>query len=476
MFQGDAARERRQRTMTRLCLTIVVLAMSGPAHAQGLLVGANGETPRRAVTHLIVMRGDAGAVWTLATEVERAEEPVAFVVAVPASVRERHVGRGRRSALRSVERVSAPTLVELWERDPCVTAFTGSTGTGAPTGASRDTPLAPSAGTPRWFLSRPRELPRRLRERGFSLSDAGALAGAEQLLVVVSEARSDAGPRLVGPVRIEVAEGAPLPTLGTAGELWLSVLARERFEIAGRRTVPVQTRHELAAGAAAAFPEIYRALATRTLERSPDAVVLEHARSLGRCERCVRANELGALGADALYPDASNPSWARWSGLMGELVSTRMRLRTDGSPLQLQPGTPLAGGREMEAASTHGASPSSENWFVARFTIRHPWAGPIDCAAPARGGWSPVPSRLDEPSVPPVTTLDEAFPRGIPALDIPPAPPAPLVRREPPAPAADPSPPSARSGCRCHAGATGGTPILTMLALLLLATRARPRR
>ena len=453
--------------MTRLCLTIVVLAMSGPAHAQGLLVGANGETPRRGVTHLIVMRGDAGAVWTLATEVERAEEPVAFVVAVPASVRERHVGRGRRAALRSVERVSAPTLVELWERDPCVPAWAAPPPTEAPTGAARDTPLAPSAGTPRWFLSRPRELPRRLRERGFSVTDTGALAGAEQLLVVVSEARSDAGPRLVGPVRIEVAEGAPLPTLGTAGELWLSVLARERFEIAGRRTVPIQTRHELAAGAAAAFPEIYR---------SPDAVVLEHARSLGRCERCLRANELGALGADALHPDASSPSWARWSGLMSELVSTRMRLRTDGSPLQLRPGTPLAGGREMEAASAHGASPSSENWFVARFTIRHPWAGPIDCAAPARGGWSPVPSGLDERPVPPVTTLEEAFPRGIPALDIPPAPRAPPVRREPPAPAADPSPPSARSGCQCHAGATGGTPILTMLALLLLATRARPRR
>ena len=54
---------------------------------------------------------------------------------------------------------------------------------------------------------------------------------------------------------------------------------------------------------------------------------------------------------------------------------------------------PVTGGREQwgKGGLEYGAIPSNQNFFQARFAVRHYWTGPMACKSPQRNIWGGPP-------------------------------------------------------------------------------------
>ena len=188
-------------------------------------------------------------------------------------------------------------------------------------------------------------------------------------------------------------------------------------------------------------------------------------------------------------------------GMGSSLVLTRLHTRygRDGldADLVFERAEPIAGGREVrdpDGALEHGARPGAYNNFQARYAIRHPWEGEIDCEAPRRGIWGGPPEGGGS-RVAPATglgharrgalRLEELVPSGLGDLAPAAHAQAPAGAIEEAAPAegpADPTPagalqPAAQaSGCACRASAARSGPTWLLLVSLAVALRSRRRR
>jgi hypothetical protein len=202
-----------------------------------------------------------------------------------------------------------------------------------------------------------------------------------------------------------------------------------------------------------------------------------------------------------LYPIIFNASsWGGGGRSSSNLVLTRLHARYGrdslGEDLVFRTAGAIVGGREIRSEAgglEHGAVPSTNNNFQARYAIRHPWSGPIACATPTRGIWGGPPNAA-APS--PIAAQKLAFaPRGkvelasmlrqsvpelslggtalVPATGAPPSPEAPEAVVPMPAPAR-------RSFCAVCSGpgprfGVPGTLVAVAFGLVLARRRRRPR-
>ena len=62
---------------------------------------------------------------------------------------------------------------------------------------------------------------------------------------------------------------------------------------------------------------------------------------------------------------------------------------------------PVTGGREQWSRQgiEYGAVASQQNYFQARYAIRHPWTGPIRCEHPVRNVWGGPPDGNYQPTI-----------------------------------------------------------------------------
>ena len=189
-------------------------------------------------------------------------------------------------------------------------------------------------------------------------------------------------------------------------DLLIHVLARGvRYEVANYENVAIPTNLDVVEEARSQFGSFYAALFDRLLERNPGSVVTEYAWGAGSCDPCptdvLSAAELTTLGADVLptYERAlrGRSSTKLAMTMPGDFVLTRLHARYGkgalGEDLVFKAGTPIEGGREVrneEGLLEEGVLPSSSglNNFQARYAIRHPWTGPIECDDPVRGIWA----------------------------------------------------------------------------------------
>ena len=102
----------------------------------------------------------------------------------------------------------------------------------------------------------------------------------------------------------------------------------------------------------------------------------------------------------------------------GNFVLTRLHARYGKSDmkddLRFREAKPVTGGREQWSKNglEFGATPSPQNFFQARYAIRHAWTGPIKCQNPVRGRWGGRPGH-DEDEIATQPALNLAFaPRG----------------------------------------------------------------
>ena len=69
--------------------------------------------------------------------------------------------------------------------------------------------------------------------------------------------------------------------------------------------------------------------------------------------------------------------------------------------LRFREGKPVTGGREQwsKQGLEYGAAPSTQNFFQARYAVRHWWTGPVKCKNPQRGVWGGPPDGNYQPTL-----------------------------------------------------------------------------
>jgi hypothetical protein len=69
--------------------------------------------------------------------------------------------------------------------------------------------------------------------------------------------------------------------------------------------------------------------------------------------------------------------------------------------LRFRVAKPVTGGREQWSKNglEYGAMPSAQNFFQARYAIRHWWTGPVKCEHPVRGVWGGPPDGNYQPTI-----------------------------------------------------------------------------
>ena len=142
------------------------------------------------------------------------------------------------------------------------------------------------------------------------------------------------------------------------------------------------------------FGEFYAALFDKTIEANPGAVVTEYAWTAVpnyHCDPCTDADisnpDLMTLGGDVIGGQIA----------AGNFVLTRLHTRYGKGDmkddLRFREAKPVTGGREQwsKGGLEYGAVASPQNFFQARYAVRHWWTGPIRCKSPQRGVWGGPP-------------------------------------------------------------------------------------
>jgi hypothetical protein len=170
--------------------------------------------------------------------------------------------------------------------------------------------------------------------------------------------------------------------------------ADKRYEVANYKNVFIPTNFDVKNSVKTRFGEFYASLFDKTIEKNPGAVVTEYAWTAVpnyHCDPCTNADvsnpDLMTLGADITGGQLAK----------GTFVLTRLHARYGKADmkddLRFREAKPVTGGREQwgKDGIEYGATPSAQNYFQARYAIRHWWSGPIKCAKPQRGIWGGPP-------------------------------------------------------------------------------------
>jgi hypothetical protein len=277
-------------------------------------------------------------------------------------------------------------------------------------------------------------------------------------------------------------------------DLIVNVLsAAKRYEVANYKNVTIPTNLEVKDAVKSRFAEFYAALFDRTVEANPGAVVTEYAWTAVPQYHCDPCPELDVTQADVmtLGGDVVGGQLAA-----GTFVLTRLHARYGArdmkDDLRFRAAKPITGGREewtRPGQLEHGARPSDQNYFQARYAVRHAWTGPVACAHPQRGIWGGPPDGADNQLV--VASKAAFAPRGqlslpqmikrdLPEIGVrkwrptpkpkaPPGPPGPMLEKPLP-----PAPPKATPGKVKAMGFGGGVASgLALIGIVALVGRRR---
>jgi hypothetical protein len=265
-----------------------------------------------------------------------------------------------------------------------------------------------------------------LHREGYNIPEGGEpyfrpyVASGSKFFVAkvdVTKVKMEDGVALLSPLRFHYdSEELKLPVrlglINSSGtqDLIVHILARgTRYEVANYPNVTIPTNIDVSEEASEKFGTFYTTLFDRTLEKNPKAVVTEYAWEPTSCDPCpgpaMSLGDLASFGVDVLPAakpiDASNQPPGRGSlnwNTGAQFVLTRLHARYTkeslGEDLTFKAVPAITGGREVTAADgklEHGSQASSFNNFQARYAVRHPWAGAIECKQPHRGVWGGKP-------------------------------------------------------------------------------------
>ncbi len=537
-----------------LTCAVLSAATASSAHAFcGFYVSGAGADMFNNATQVVMMREGKRTVLSMQNGYQGPPEDFAMVVPVPVVLQEENVKTLDDAIFDRVDALAAPRLVEYWEEDPCQPRVKYDMAARAvmESGAIADEEDSAGGGLGVTIEAQfevgeyeivilsakdSTGLDTWLRQEKYQIP-----SGAEPLLkpyvqggmkFFVAKVNADKvtfkdGQAVLSPLRFhydsdEFSLPVRLGMINSAGtqDLIVHILARgQRYEVANYKNVTIPTNLDVKDAARDRFGEFYAALFDRTLAKTPKSVVTEYSWDASSCDPCptpaLTPSELATLGYDVLYTPMPKPKAARdavdellandgaiaptpppqqWPG---GFVLTRLHARysKDGlaDDLVFKAAPPIAGGREFRAQGDkleQGASSSSVNNFQARYAIRHPWTGPVECENPRRGIWGGPPEGVNASAQPKPALELAAAPRGqlqlaamvaqdVPEVDVK----AGAVAPAPTSPSSSQTPePPTKQGKGCDIGGGVGTRggagglLLLLLAVAALAIGRRWRR
>ena len=418
-----------KRSMVVFAVVLASVFAGGAAHAFcGFYVsGADGALFNDA-TMVVMMREGKRTVLSMQNNYKGPPEDFAMVVPVPVVLKKDDVKTLDDQSFADVDRLSAPRLVEYWERDPCFEPYDEmeSVLDGLGDDMMYDTQKSSAATEERQVRIEAQFKVGEYDVVILGADDSSALdtwlrannykipQGAEPVLrpyieggmyffvakVDVDKVKFADGRAKLSPLRFHYdTETFSLPVrlglLNANGpqDLIVHILARgQRYEVANMPNVTIPTNLGVSSVARDQFGSFYAALFDRTLATTPRAVVTEYAWASGSCDPCpgpaLQPEHLNLFGLDTL---ANQDPWG-W-------VLTRLHARYSKGELKddlvFAAAPPIVGGREIIGAGgelEHGSSPASDNNFQGRYIIRNLWDGPINCDNPVRGVWGGPPA------------------------------------------------------------------------------------
>jgi hypothetical protein len=517
---------RSLRLVTSMALATLVAPLTATAFC-GFYVSGSGASLTNGATRAALMRSGTRTVLSMSNDYNGPPEDFAMVVPVPVVLSREAVRTLPHDVFDHLEALTAPRLVEYWERDPCAQSDGDAVRAvhllaGTVEIASLDSDVdrehhvrvearfavgeydvvvlsaSESSGLEGWLRANRYNIP-----RGAAASLAPYVRGEWKFFVARvdlarAQRRPGGGARL-SPLRMQYDSSEfRLPVrLGLlnapAGPQDLIVYVLHpsaRFEVANYRNAFVPTNLQVTDAVRGRFADFYGALFDATLQSyGRRAVITEYAWSTGGCDPCpsppLDGNDLATLGADAT-PDFNGSS----------MVVTRLHARYNAATLTddlvFREALPVTGGherppRDADDDVTAAKLTATGNAFQARYVIRHPWTGAVTCEHPQRGVWGGPPGAR-EPTAVAARELASASREGIslpavvqtrvPGVDLA----ARLTLPTGPEGAATPAVIPAtglRRGCACDAStAASGAPALGALSLVAgaLVRRRRARR
>jgi hypothetical protein len=405
----------------------------------GFYVSGSGAKLSNDATQVVLMRDGTRTVLSMQNDYRGPLEDFAMVVPVPVVLHDGDVKTLKNEVFEHVDSLGSPRLVEYWEQDPCPAPVYYGIGDGAPgaygaamgaggvgygVGMGRATvkieakfdvaeyqivilSATDSAGLETWLRDNKYKIP----------------SGAEPLLrpyveggmkffvakVDPAKVHMEGGHAALSPLRFHYdSEEFALPIrLGMANsagkqDLIVNIISRDkRYEVANYKNVFIPTNFDVKNAVKSRFSEFYAALFDKTIEANPGAVVTEYAWTATRgyhCDPCpeldVTNQDIASLGGDIIGGDIAN-----------NFVLTRLHARYGTKDmkddLRFREAKPVTGGREEWSKSgiEYGANPSEQNFFQARYVVRHYWSGPIKCAHPQRYVWGGPPDGVDSQTI-----------------------------------------------------------------------------
>ncbi|MDX2087645.1 MAG: DUF2330 domain-containing protein [Kofleriaceae bacterium] len=421
--------------MSRIGITIGLAAIALGASTTaadafcGFYVNGSGAKLAADATQVVLMRQGTRTVLSMQNDYKGPLEDFAMVIPVPVVLKETEVKTLPKHVIGNIDALGSPRLVEYWEQDPCPKPYErryemADMATAVPSAAPRGGAMEYSKQSVKieakfdvaeykiLILSAKDStgLETWLRQNNYKIPN-----GAEPLLRPYVESGSKFFVAKVDPKKVQMQDGraslSPLRfhydseefalpiRLGMANadgkqDLIVNIVSDKRYEVANYRNVVIPTNFDVKDGVRSRFAEFYAALFDKTIEKNPGAVVTEYAWTTQpslKCDPCPpqvpQDADMLTLGGDVIGGRIAQ----------GYYVLTRLHARYGKADmkddLRFKEASPITGGREnwQGKGLEYGATQSTENYFQARYAIRHRWTGPITCKNPQRGIWGGPP-------------------------------------------------------------------------------------
>jgi hypothetical protein len=444
-------------------VSITLVASSASAFCGFYVSGADAELYNNA-TMVSLMRDGKRTVLSMQNNYEGPPEDFAMVVPVPVVLKKEEVKTLPDGLFDSLDALTAPRLVEYWERDPCykppkrvyesgVVEKSAPARATAETGGSKGGKVKVEAkfkvGEYDIVILSSTEstaLEKWLNQNNYNIPDGAApyfkpyVQKGQYFFVAkvnMDKVEYKDGEALLSPIRFHYdSDDFVLPVrLGLinskgAQDLIAFILAKgQRYEVANFPNVNIPTNIPVEPETKGNFASFYRELFDNVLEENPQAVVTEYSWNAATCDPCpkppMQPDELMSLGADVLpnTKETEEDQQPRrfvnpWQSVGRNWVITRLHTRygkeTLGEDLVFEAAPGIRGGRGMPRGKEgklgeQYAQPSGTNQFQGRYIIRHFWEGEVDCEDPRYGVWGGPP---DGKASSPTAAGDLAFSEG----------------------------------------------------------------
>ena len=419
--------------------TAALLCLAAPIDAAsfcGFYVAPKGGPLYNDATQVTLLRDGTTTALSMRNAYRGPAEAFAMVVPVPEVLQKEQVKTLNADIFGQLDRLTAPRLVEYWERDPCYKPKRRSRGCGRPLTKFNDMVPAPTSEVVVLEKSVTVEAQFEVGEYEIvilSATEGGALeswlkdnqynipTGARELMqpyiqqgmyffvakVNPEKVTFKDGQAVLSPLRFHYTSAQfTLPIrLGLINadkdqDLIVHVIARDRFGAANYPNVLVPTNLQMDAAAKAQLGPFYEGLLAETWRATPGAVITEYAWDMGWCDPCpgpaLNYGALSVLGLDEVAPPKEGEQRSPGMNPRGWTV-TRLHMRYGkghtGEDLVFRKASPIAGGQggasgtqEVRVLSSKGSRNTSST-FQGRYIIKHPWTDKLTCKKPIYGRW-----------------------------------------------------------------------------------------